>query len=557
MLNHEIFAVSLARSLELAATGAARSEQKEALRAVHALTSVASAMVRVYQGLLSVDDVGIPDSLPFVAGLIARMEAHGVAEVAIAMGATPAELLALVRGLAAEPAAEGGAQRIKMRLRDVHSTDIMVIPLHAAGSGERRPPTVTQAFEASAVAPLVSEDAAAAAPAGPSPAPRAPLETAAAFPGFDRAFDLVPEPSTAPAGAEREAGAAPPAPVEALQPQVMSAATPLAAALERVARDPYGPGILDRLSELSRQIQDALAADAIQPALHAIVAMTAWEPGAPDGSPRNSYAIVLRRTLSPDTLARVAPYVADPRLATEAVKVLQRGRVDGVEVLLGLLAAADGIRERKAYMTALRDMPEGVTQVVHMLEHQQWFVVRNVADLMGDLRIEEAVPGLSRCLDHADNRVRRAAAVALAKIGSTATVEPLRRVLKEGDRDLRALIAGSVGGPTSRPLAMPLAAFAEQEEDPGVVREFYHALGRIGTPDALQALAKAAQPGGRLLSRRPAGPRVAAIEGLRLAGSGAARAILQTLATDGDRTVREAAAAAAAEIGARPAAGAG
>jgi hypothetical protein len=61
MFNHEIFAVSLARSVELARMGAATEQQKAALQAVHALTSIASAMVRVYQGMLTVDDVGIPD----------------------------------------------------------------------------------------------------------------------------------------------------------------------------------------------------------------------------------------------------------------------------------------------------------------------------------------------------------------------------------------------------------------------------------------------------------------------------------------------------------------
>ncbi len=539
MFNHEIFAVSLARSLDLVATGAPRGEQKEALRAMHALTSVASAMVRVHEGLLSVDDVGIPDSLPFVPGLIARMQAHGVAEIAIAMGANPLELRALVRGLAAEPSRGGGAQRIKMRLRDAHSTDIMVIALHdAVADGGHRPPTVTQAFESGAI-----EQGAAAA--GPAPAGAPPD----ALGSLELTFELAEDLPTADVAAARQG--LPPAaatPAQPLQPDVISASTPLAAALERVARDPYGPGILDRLTVLSQRVQEALAGDQLQAALHAIVAMAAWEPGAPEGSPKNSYAIVLRRTLTRDVLVQVAPYVADPRLAAEAIKVLQRGRADGAEVLLDLLAGAEDIRTRKAYMIALREMPEGVAKVVHMLGHHQWFVVRNVAELMGDVKIEEAVPDLARCLGHADARVRRAAAVALAKIGTAATAEPLRHALKAGDAELRALAAASIGGPGSRALAMPLVALAEDEADPGVLKESYHALGRIGTPEADTARAAAAEPGGGLLRRRPAAPRVAAVEGLRIAGGKTATAALETLAGDGDKAVREAAAKAAGEL---------
>ena len=152
MFNHEIFAVSFGRSLELTRNGAPVEERKTALSAVYALTSNASAMMRVYQDMLTVDDVGIPDSLPYVTGIIDRMRDHGVAEVAIGKGATPVELLALIRGLASDPRADGGIQRIKMRLRDARSTAIMVIPLQSAeGDDVHRSRGVTQAFEAEAI----------------------------------------------------------------------------------------------------------------------------------------------------------------------------------------------------------------------------------------------------------------------------------------------------------------------------------------------------------------------------------------------------------------------
>ncbi len=100
---------------------------------------------------------------------------------------------------------------------------------------------------------------------------------------------------------------------------------------------------------------------------------------------------------------------------------------------------------------------------------------------------------------------------------------------------------------------MPLVAFAEQEQEPDVLREYYRALGRIGTPDAIQALAKAAEPGGRLIGRRPLANRVAAVEGLRIAGGQAAVAALRNLARDGDKAVRELAARALEELKARAA----
>jgi HEAT repeat protein len=70
-----------------------------------------------------------------------------------------------------------------------------------------------------------------------------------------------------------------------------------------------------------------------------------------------------------------------------------------------------------------------------------------------------------------------------------------------------------------------------------VQRELLLALGRIGTPDAVQALARQAVPG-RLFQRRPVSVRLAAIEGLRLAGSTAAMNALQGLLKDDEGEVR-------------------
>ena len=126
--------------------------------------------------------------------------------------------------------------------------------------------------------------------------------------------------------------------------------------------------------------------------------------------------------------------------------------------------------------------------------------------------------------------------MALAKIGTPATVEPLRRAMKEGNAELRALIAGSIGR-ASRALAMPLVAMIDAETDQTVVREYYCALGRIGTGEAVRALVKAASPGGKILKRKTAEERIPAIEGLRLAGAATS---LQELAEDSDKAVRDA-----------------
>ena len=161
-----------------------------------------------------------------------------------------------------------------------------------------------------------------------------------------------------------------------------------------------------------------------------------------------------------------------------------------------------------------------------------------MAELCGDLRAEHTVPQLARHVGHGDERVRRAVAGALAKIATPAAIEPLRQMLKDPSPQVRLLVVQGLDGPRSRGLAMTLALALEDEANLDVQRELLLALGRIGTPDAVQALARQAAPGPPLFQRRPVSVRLAAIEGLRLAGTAAATNALQGLLKDDEGEVR-------------------
>src|SRR2546428_659126 len=148
------------------------------------------------------------------------------------------------------------------------------------------------------------------------------------------------------------------------------------------------------------------------------------------------------------------------------------------------LHAAPSMDERRHVFSALAQMKEGAGQLVHLLGHPQWFVVRNSAELAGELGVADAVPELAKQLDHEDERVRKAVALALAKIGSRYTAEPLRRALRDPSPEVRLQVALGVGGRRSSPPAMLLTGALEEEKEVEVVRELVLALGRIGSPEA-------------------------------------------------------------------------
>ena len=203
-------------------------------------------------------------------------------------------------------------------------------------------------------------------------------------------------------------------------------------------------------------------------------------------------------------------------------------------------------------MMALGRLGEGTGIVIGMLNHREWYVVRNVADLIAELGLEEAVPALGKVADHADTRVRKSVAIALSRIGTPAAARHLHTSLRDEDPQVRMTVATELKGAGLSGLVMPIVNELEREEDPAVREEFCRALGRIGTPDAVRTLENVARRKGNVFTqRRPTGDRRAAVEGLALAGGDIARQALKALKKDRDKEVRNAVEAGLQSITAR------
>ena len=495
MTSPQEFALLFARTLDLFRDPTAKREQKTQFRALVALLKTEAATIAAQDGRLIVNGTTLP--MPETGtpedSLLQRLEFHAVKAISIPADPPLSEMFELLRVLAEQP----GDEDIAMRLRAGGATRISI---------EMQP------FLIEATVPAIT--APKAAPAVPDVPP------------------IVQE-------AEMDARGFSPA---------TAATRPSAELLAELLERPSGPHAGDVFAVRGRQLETAMKTHRVAQSLAIVVGIVRAEQQVTDATRRRQYSIALKRMYSKPLLEAIAELANIPGHRDDALLVLRRAGEDGVEVLLDLLAAAPTIEERRGIFMALTGMKEGTDQLVHMLGHHQWFVVRNVAELAGELGLDEAVPALAQQLDHDDERVRKAVALALAKIGSSAAAEPLRRALRDKSPEVRIQAALGVGGRKSSALAMPLVVAMEEEEDETVERELILALGRIGSPAAVQALITFAQPGGRLFGRQPAGRRTIAIEALRLAATPAAVGTLEGLTDDGDRQVRVAAQGAHADL---------
>jgi HEAT repeat protein len=461
------------------------------------------------------DQAAVPASGGDVSVLHDLLRAHGVGEIRFPIGLMTSTLLALFRTFAAPPGTYGSFDHLRARLDAAGCGMIPVLP----------PPEPAPAPKEASGAP--------AKPSGRLSGPSAP-------PG------RVSAPTTPPPVAVDDEGH-----LSALGPDALTEAK--VGMMHFVTLETHALGPTD---EIVHDLADAKSDDEVAAALNQLV--TVGEAAARQSEWREvlkaahglvmlensatetrSFGIALRRLLPRSVLERVVWLAGHGDMKQEAVQVLRRMGADGTEVLLHALVNAENVGERRAYFSAMKEMTEGGELLIHMLSHDQWFVVRNVAELCGELKLDRAVPALARQVEHDDERVRRSVAGALGRIGGSGAIEPLRKAMKDSSAAVRLAAVKDLDGPKNKNLAMTLAVAADQESKSDVQREMYVALGRIASADAIQALRKAAEPGGKLFHRKPTGVRLAAIAGLHAAGP-TATAVLKELLEDPEREVRDA-----------------
>ena len=232
------------------------------------------------------------------------------------------------------------------------------------------------------------------------------------------------------------------------------------------------------------------------PAVMTFYAHAVPSSGKTDGI-RSTALDKLRSTLTRDVLAYLA-------LKAGAKENQLRGATQSILVFAGDLGA-------EALLDAIIEAPEAATRrnlfnalvrfggrlrplAEERLNHEAWYVARQMISLLGEIGGAESIPALEKTYEHEEPRVKKEVMKSLVRIGTTKATAFLVDKLQEEDQSLvvQAIISlGMLKDPAS---IEPLASIASKRENFSDLidtqKEAIKALGIIGDARSVAHLAK-------------------------------------------------------------------
>jgi HEAT repeat protein len=473
-------------------------EQKMSLRALVIASKSGSVAMVPQDWQLVVNDQLVPGALTGVQDVAAQMAAHSILRITVGEGTKAADLLGLARIIASQAKAGDGGEQAREK------------------------------FSALAAKTITFETPAPVAPPAPAPA-------LAEAPTVKVELDAK---ATADALAARLALDGKTIVSQLMGPDV-SKLTPeiVLGALDSASTEDSVTKALDDLVSLAEHNVRVGKGAAIADLLHGVVKRDAVMP---DGEIKRAYAFAMRRLSKPALLRAVASLIPKkPERKQDFYEVLERMAEDGAEALIEQISQAQTSEDRRSLFEVLTVVEAAVPALTRMLGDSRWFVVRNAADLLGEMNAAAAEDALIALLRHTDDRVRRSATNALLKLGTPDALKSIYEAVNDVSPEVRMQAAAAIATKRDGRTSSTLIRAIEDEDDADVQLAMIAALGRVATHDAVQKLMKLAEPEARLFRKKNISIRVAAVQALGEARTPAAVTALKELVGDKEREVRE------------------
>ena len=509
------------------------AKQKETLRRALAATREGASVISMSELnrsiALVVETRPAPTEIQSLSELSARMAGHSVSLLDFSRNARAADVLGIARVLASPSVHGDDGAHFDSRVVALAATTVDV-RMGRVGFVRRATP--------------VSLPRLAVTPPGRTP----PLGTAI----LDAVAADRPTPATPPLAARMAARTGQRAP-DAAPKEQQQGGRMVEAAFSRPARSRgvvelfcHLEGTLTNetasrvLDELSRTAEDFARGGLWIGVADVLTRVIARESLEHDAGVKRVFLIHLRHLFNPGILRGVAGLLPKRRELRDNMEgIFRRAGESGAEVLLELMISSNLVSERRAYRSTIARCPACATPLVHLLDDRRWYVVRNAADLLGEMHVAESERKLISTLRHSDARVRRSATTALARLATPRALQALHHVLEDSSPAVRLQAVHGLTAARSVRSVPALLQALERESEVELQHALLGALGSLPTDPSVERLVHAAQPGS-LLSRKPTAYRVAAVHALGAAATHAASGALRALQVDRDREVRSA-----------------
>lgn len=181
-----------------------------------------------------------------------------------------------------------------------------------------------------------------------------------------------------------------------------------------------------------------------------------------------------------------------------------------IPLLLEQLGGEEDQGRRKSIIEVIADLASlDISLILPALSDPKWFLVRNVATILGRTKRQEALPHLAGLLKHRDVRVRREAVRSLGGMGESA-VAAVARSLNDPDQSVRLSGIGALGAIDSSSSSEQLTRFISDKRR--TIAERKHALDSLRLHSSIDA-----ETALKAASRRRWPPRQATLELARYA----------------------------------------
>jgi len=222
--------------------------------------------------------------------------------------------------------------------------------------------------------------------------------------------------------------------------------------------------------------------------------------------------------------------------------LLQR---NSIQPLIKLLGELKNSKTRRVVCDALAEIGKNAIELITpFIDDRRWFLVRNIAYILGKIGKEQAFPYLQKAFNHEEIRVRRETIQAFGLIGGSKAVGLLIRALTDADIRIRAMAAinlGKVGKTTGLASLLEIVQSKDfPKRDATEIKAFFDAIGMVGSNEATPVLEGLLERKSLFGRGRMDEMRTGAAHALAMIGTPEAKAILEAGRNSKDESIRSA-----------------